>query len=76
MWHAPNAQRWELGDLLEVNHDTTMASGHCVLAISRHGHKLGMSNRRRIAQCIQEAGYKVENVLDNVSFEHWDGDPM
>jgi hypothetical protein len=50
-----------------------MASGHCVLAIGRHGHKLGMPNHPRIVQRIQEVGYQVENVFNNVPLEHWDG---
>ncbi len=34
MWHAPDAQHWELGSLLEASHNSTMASSHSILAIS------------------------------------------
>lgn len=74
MRHAPNAQHWGLGGLLEASHDATMASGHCVLAINRHEHKLGTPDCHHAAQHIQEMCYHVENVFDNVLLEHWDDD--
>jgi hypothetical protein len=45
MRHAPDAQHWELSDLLEANHDSTMASNHSILAIGQHKHELGTPNR-------------------------------
>ncbi len=70
MRHALDARHWELSDLLEGSHDSTMASSHSVLAIGRHRRELGTPNCCRAAQCIQEAGYQVENVLGSVPFEH------
>jgi hypothetical protein len=73
MQHAPNAQHWEFGGLLEANHNATMASSHCVLATSQHGHELSTPNFRRVNQHIQEVSYQVENVFSSVPLEHWDG---
>ncbi len=70
MWHALDAQHRELGALLKVSHDATMASGHCVITIGRHEHKLGTPDRRHTAQHIQEVDYQVENVFGNVLSEH------
>jgi hypothetical protein len=33
MQHVPDGQQQELGSLLETNHNTMMASDHCVFAI-------------------------------------------
>jgi hypothetical protein len=49
MRHALDAQHWEFGGLLEASHNTTMASGHRVLAISWHEHDLNTSDRHRAA---------------------------
>ncbi len=49
MRHAPDVQHWELGDLFEVSHKATMASGHHVLAIGRHGHELDMLDHHHAA---------------------------
>jgi hypothetical protein len=57
MWHALDVQHWELGNLFEASHNSTMAFDHFILAIGRHKHELGMLNHRWAAQCIQEAGY-------------------
>ncbi len=76
MRHAPDAQHQEPNDLLKASHDTTMASDHCVLAVSQHGRELGTPNCHCATQRIQEAGYQVENVLDNVLLKHWDYDQV
>ncbi|CAM6028325.1 unnamed protein product [Sphagnum balticum] len=76
MRHAPDAQHWELSNLFEACHDSTMASSHSVLAIGQHRHELGTPNCCCATQCIQEAGYQVENVLGSVPFEYWDGDQV
>lgn len=57
MRHAPDAQHRKLGGLLEANHDTMMAFGHCVLAINRHRHELGTPDHCRTTQCIQQVSY-------------------
>ncbi len=76
MRHAPDAQHREFGSLLEANHDTTMAFDHCVFAIDRHGHELGMPDCRHIVQRIHETSYQDEIVFDSVPFEHWDGNQV
>jgi hypothetical protein len=53
-----------------------MASSHYVLAIGRHRHELGTPNHHHTAQHIHKAGYQVENVLDSVPLEYWDGDQV
>jgi hypothetical protein len=49
MWHTPDAQHWELGNLLEVNHDSTTTSNHFVLAINQHRHEFNAPNCCHVA---------------------------